>query len=92
MQRQRAGAPVVFNSQGPAALTRDYMAMEHATFIAFESFPRYWQSQWYDNRSHHFDWSAYPARRFGMLTENSTEAQVRKTPSWPRNWANFSLL
>ena len=83
---------MVFNSQGPAALTRDYMAMEHATFIAFESFPRYWQSQWYDNRSHHFDWSAYPARRFGMLTENSTEAQVRKTPSWSRNWANFSLL
>ena len=20
------------------------------------------------------------------------EAQVRKTPSWPRSWANFSLL
>ena len=79
VQRQRAGAPVVFNTQGPTALSQDYMAMDHATFITFESFPRYWHSQWYDNRSHQFDWRAYPAYRFGMLTENATEAQMRES-------------
>ena len=79
VQRQRRGAPVVFNAQGPAALVQDDMTMEHATFIAFESFPQYWHSQWFDNRSHQFNWSHYPRRRFGMLTENaSTESQMRE--------------
>lgn len=80
VQRARNGAPVVFNAQSPAAVTQDAMAMEHATFIAFESFPRYWHSQWFDNHSHLFDWSHYPRRRFGMLTENATtEAQMRES-------------
>ena len=55
------------------------MAMEQATFIAFESFPRYWSSQWFDNRSHVFNWSRYPARRFGMLTENATVDEMRSS-------------
>ena len=28
---------------------------------------------------------------WGQLTY-STSAQVRKAPSWPRSWANFSLV
>jgi AhpD family alkylhydroperoxidase len=28
----------------------------------------------------------------GMCNETNRLAQVRKTPSWPRSWANFSLL
>ena len=29
---------------------------------------------------------------FGMLEPGHPDVQVRKTPSWPRSWANFSLL
>ena len=50
------------------------------TFIAFESFPRYWSSRWFDNRSHTFDWGVYLARRFGMFTENaSTKSQMTQS-------------
>jgi hypothetical protein len=28
----------------------------------------------------------------GWLNDNATDKQVRKTPSWPRSWADFSLL
>jgi hypothetical protein len=45
--------------------------------------------------------SFVPARRYpqpvyrGLYVEKvirAIDAQVRKTPSWPRSWANFSLL
>jgi hypothetical protein len=26
------------------------------------------------------------------INEEALKMQVRKTPSWPRSWANFSLL
>jgi hypothetical protein len=35
----------------------------------------------------------FPCVRAGdFLALRHAESQVRKTPSWPRNWANFSLL
>jgi hypothetical protein len=80
-QSKRKGAPIFFNSQGPAAVNESYLAsLDLATFIAFESFPRYWSSRWFDNRSHTFDWGVYPARRFGMFTENaSTKSQMMQS-------------
>jgi hypothetical protein len=41
------------------------------------------------------DWERYAKAAKAALTKAATalkEAQVRKTPSWPRSWANFSLL
>ena len=77
--RQGAPVPVIFNAQGPTALTQDYMAMEHASFIGFESFPRYWHSQWFDNRSHQFNWSAYPRQRFGT---HNIHAQIQSVATF----------
>ena len=33
-----------------------------------------------------------PSERLTVAEELEREAQVRKSPSWPRNWANFSHL
>jgi hypothetical protein len=33
-----------------------------------------------------------PSERLTVAEELEREAQVRKSPSWPRSWANFSLL
>jgi hypothetical protein len=33
-----------------------------------------------------------PSERAGLVRRWQLSPQVRKTPSWPRSWANFSLL
>ena len=54
----------------------------------YQSSSTWWENPGYDDRG----WQAAADLGVNGVAPWFKRPQVRKTPSWPRNWANFSLL